>query len=70
MCSVAKDTAAGIVTYGTDLLDPDFSGVARAAGLHGARVESAEDLEPALREAFAHDGPALVDVSVTRHELS
>jgi pyruvate dehydrogenase (quinone) len=28
--------AAGIVTYGTDLVDPDFAGIARAAGLLGA----------------------------------
>ena len=31
--------AAGIVTYGTDLDNPDFAGIARAAGLFGARVE-------------------------------
>ena len=29
--------AAGIVTYGTDLVNPDFAGIARAAGLFGAR---------------------------------
>ena len=31
--------AAGIVTYGTDLDNPDFAAIARAAGLFGARVE-------------------------------
>ena len=62
--------AAGIVTYGTDLDNPDFAGMARAAGLFGARVEKAGDLEDALREAFGHDGPALVDVRTVRHELS
>jgi pyruvate dehydrogenase (quinone) len=29
--------AAGIVTYGTDLDNPDFAGIARATGLFGAR---------------------------------
>ena len=62
--------AAGIVTYGTDLDNPDFAAIARAAGLFGARVEKAGDLEDALREAFAHDGPALVEVATARHELS
>jgi pyruvate dehydrogenase (quinone) len=62
--------AAGIVTYGTDLVDPDFAAIAQAAGLYGARVESSDDLERALREAFDHEGPALVDVRTARHELS
>jgi pyruvate dehydrogenase (quinone) len=62
--------AAGIVSFGTDLLDPDFTGIARAAGLFGARVEKASDLEDALRAAFAHDGPALVDVRTARQELA
>ena len=62
--------AAGIVTYGTDLDNPDFAGIARSAGLLGIRVEEASELEGALREALGHDGPALVDVRVTRHELS
>jgi pyruvate dehydrogenase (quinone) len=62
--------AAGIVTYGTDLDNPDFAGIARSSGLLGMRVEEASELEGALREAFGHDGPALVDVRVARHELS
>jgi pyruvate dehydrogenase (quinone) len=62
--------AAGIVAYGTDLVNPDFAGIARAAGLFAARVEQASDLDDALREAFAHDGPALVDVATARQELS
>lgn len=62
--------AAGIVNYGTELKNPDFAAQARAAGLLGARVERAEELEDALRAAFAHDGPALVDASTARQELS
>jgi len=61
--------AAGIVTYGTDLVDPDFAGIARAAGLFGAWVEKADELQDALQAAFAHDGPALVDVRTAREEL-
>ena len=62
--------AAGIVTYGTDLDNPDFAGIARAAGLFGVRVDKAGQLEDALTEAFGHDGPALVEVATTRQELS
>jgi pyruvate dehydrogenase (quinone) len=62
--------AAGIVTYGTDLDNPDFAGIAQAAGLFGVRVQNAGDLEDALRAAFSHDGAALVDVRTDRHELS
>jgi pyruvate dehydrogenase (quinone) len=62
--------AAGIVSFGTDLADPDFSGIARAAGLFGARVEKASELDDALRAAFTYDGPALVDVTTARQELA
>ena len=62
--------AAGIVTYATDLDNPDFAGIARAAGLFGVRVDKAGDLDGALREAFGHDGPALVEVATARQELS
>jgi len=62
--------ADGIVTYGTDLTNPDFAEIARAIGLFGARVEKAGDLEDALRAAFAHDGAAVLDVRTARQELS
>jgi pyruvate dehydrogenase (quinone) len=62
--------AAGIVNYATGLDNPDFAGIARAAGLFGATVERADELEGALQAALAHDGPALVDVHTARQELS
>lgn len=62
--------AAGFVSYGTDLVNPDFAKLAESAGIQGARVEKPEGLRPALERAFAHNGPALVDVIVNRQELS
>ena len=62
--------AGGIVNYATDLENPDFAGIATAAGVFGVRVEHAADLEGALSAAFAYDGPALVDVHTARQELS
>jgi pyruvate dehydrogenase (quinone) len=62
--------AGGIPTYGTDLDNPDFAEMASAAGLYGARVDKADQLEDALMEAFIHRGPAVVDVATTRQTLS
>ncbi|MGV0784584.1 ubiquinone-dependent pyruvate dehydrogenase [Mycolicibacterium sp. XJ775] len=62
--------AAGIVTFGTDLVNPDFAAVAQAMGMFGRRVTEPGELERALTDAFAHDGPALVDVHTARQELS
>lgn len=62
--------AAGIVTFGTDLVNPDFAAVASSMGVFGRRVTEPGDLEGALTDAFAHDGPAVVDVITARQELS
>jgi pyruvate dehydrogenase (quinone) len=37
--------SAGFVTYGVDLDNPDFAGIARAVGLLGVRVEQVDQLE-------------------------
>jgi hypothetical protein len=60
----------GHAPYGTDLDNPDFAGMAKSAGLFGATVAKADELEDALRAAFGHDGPALVDVHTARQELA
>jgi pyruvate dehydrogenase (quinone) len=62
--------AAGLVDYGTDLVNPNFAKLAESADIFGARVEKPEELRPALSNALAHDGPALVEVLVNRQELS
>ncbi|WP_124711711.1 ubiquinone-dependent pyruvate dehydrogenase [Mycolicibacterium nivoides] len=62
--------AAGIVTFGTDLVNPDFAAVAQAMGMFGRRVTEPADLERAVADAFAHDGPAVIDVHTARQELS
>lgn len=62
--------AAGIVAFGTDLYEPDFSKIADGAGILGLRVEDPADLRAALSKAFEYDGPALVEVLTARQELS
>jgi len=62
--------AAGIVNYATELDNPQLAEVAAAIGLWARRVERPGDLEEALKGAFAHEGPALVEVMTARQELS
>jgi pyruvate dehydrogenase (quinone) len=54
------------VRFGQPL--PDYAAWARAAGGFGVHIEKPGDLAGALEEAFAHDGPALVDVAVDPNE--
>jgi pyruvate dehydrogenase (quinone) len=61
--------AAGFLNVGTDLDNPDFAKIAEAAGIKGVRVENPETLKGALQQAFAHNGPALVDVVTAGMEL-
>lgn len=62
--------AAGIVNFGTELVNPSFAAVARAMGMHGERVDQPDRLPHALSEALEAPGPALVEVMVARQELS
>lgn len=62
--------ATGFLQHGTDLENPNFAKLAEAAGLLGVRVEDPENVRPALQQALAHDGPALVDIAVNRQELA
>jgi pyruvate dehydrogenase (quinone) len=62
--------AAGLLTSGTTLDNPDFAQMARAIGIHGVRVEDPAEIPDAVRGALAHDGPALLDVVVNRQELA
>ena len=61
--------ATGFLDVGCDLKNPNFAAMANAMGIKGFRVERPQDLKGALAEAFAHDGPALVDVVSTSEEL-
>jgi pyruvate dehydrogenase (quinone) len=62
--------AAGILDYGTNLENPDFTRIAEGAGLLGLRAETADQVAPMIAQALEHDGPALVEVLVSRQELS
>ena len=62
--------AAGIVDFGTDLHNPDFAKMAESVGLLGLTAGTADQVRPMLTQALAYDGPALVEIPVSRQELS
>jgi pyruvate dehydrogenase (quinone) len=62
--------AAGLLEFGTDLHNPDFAKMAEAAGLLGLTADTPDQVRPMLTQALRHDGPALVDVRVSRQELA
>ncbi|MBN8290850.1 ubiquinone-dependent pyruvate dehydrogenase [Rhodobacter sp. NTK016B] len=59
----------GLLDSFTGLDNPDFAKLAEVCGLKGWRVETAGQLEGAMSEWLAADGPALLDVRVNRMEL-
>ncbi|WAJ29376.1 ubiquinone-dependent pyruvate dehydrogenase [Antarcticirhabdus aurantiaca] len=65
-----EQKAAGYVDANVSLQNPDFGAVAREMGFFGARVTRSDELESVLRQAFAHDGPSLVDVVTETLELA
>jgi len=53
---------------GTPLLGPDFVKVAEAYGIAGLRVTEPEQVAPAIAEAMAQPGPALIDFRIAQEE--
>ncbi|HEX3789639.1 MAG TPA: thiamine pyrophosphate-dependent enzyme [Pseudonocardiaceae bacterium] len=61
---------AGLPEFGTELHNPDFAAVATALGLTGVRIEDPAQLADGVRQAFAVDGPVLLDVLTNPDEVS
>lgn len=61
--------AHGFLDVGCELENPNFAAMAQAIGIKGIRVENSSDLAVALKEAFRHPGPVVVDVVSERQEL-
>ncbi|MEN1976086.1 pyruvate dehydrogenase [Cellulomonas olei] len=60
----------GLPSFGTDSPAIDYAAVAQAMGIPAVRVEDPTRIRTALREAFSHDGPALVDLVTDPRALS
>jgi pyruvate dehydrogenase (quinone) len=65
-----EQRAAGFLSTGTELKNPNFAAMAETIGIRGIRVEQPGEVETAIADALAHDGPVLVDAVVNRAELS
>jgi pyruvate dehydrogenase (quinone) len=61
--------AGGFLPTGTRLDNPDFASMAESMGIYGVRVEDPGQLRSAISTAFAHQGPAVIDVLTDRQEL-
>ncbi|KVH13131.1 acetolactate synthase [Burkholderia anthina] len=71
---ILRDDAFGMIRWKQEnmnfpdfamtLQNPDFVSYAQSYGAHGHRVESADDLEPLLRECFASPGVHVIDVPI------
>jgi pyruvate dehydrogenase (quinone) len=62
--------AAGILDFGTDLHNPNFAKMAEAAGILGLRAETPDQVRPMIEQSLRHEGPVLLEVVVSRQELS
>lgn len=60
----------GLPDYGTDVHDVNYAEVAGAIGFHGERVTEPSRLRGALQEAFAYNGPALIEIMTDPNALS
>src|SRR5580698_7889547 len=63
--------SVGLPAYnkGIEFPNPDFAALARACGGHGFTARKPDELNEALRAAFAIEGPAIVDAVVASDEL-
>lgn len=60
----------GFPDFQTDHAAVNYAAIAEAIGITAFRVEDPADLERALADALAHDGPALVDIVTDPDALS
>jgi acetolactate synthase-1/2/3 large subunit len=63
-----KQAVDGFADFGMSFGNPDFVALARAYGIRGSRVDSAEGLAPALEAAFAGGGMHLITVPIDYSE--
>jgi thiamine pyrophosphate-dependent acetolactate synthase large subunit-like protein len=63
--------SVGLAPYraGIEFPNPDFAALARACGGCGFTARKPNELKGAIKEAFAVDGPAVVDAVVVANEL-
>jgi pyruvate dehydrogenase (quinone) len=65
-----EQKSTGFLSTGTELDNPDFAAMAQAVGVRGIRLEDPSQVDSAIADALAHEGPVLVDAVVNASELA
>jgi pyruvate dehydrogenase (quinone) len=60
----------GLPDHETDMVNPDFALVAQAMGFKGMTIDDPDQVEAGLTQAFAHNGPILVNVKTDPNALA
>ena len=60
----------GLPDNETDMINPDFALVAQAMGYKGVTVSQPDDVEIAIANAFAEDGPVLLNIMTNPNALA
>lgn len=63
MMEKSRMLKANLNPSSSELANPDFAAIATACGGLGLRASSLSELKPALQQAIAHPGPALISIS-------
>ncbi|GGE66691.1 pyruvate dehydrogenase (quinone) [Pedobacter psychrotolerans] len=60
----------GLPDNETDMINPDFALVAQAMGFKGVTISKPEDVEIGIANAFAEDGPVLLNIMTNPNALA
>ena len=63
-------SALGLTNEGVDFRQVDFAAMARSVGAQGTTVDTEDQLDAAIDQAMAADGPFVVDVRIDASEAS
>ncbi|RKR85042.1 pyruvate dehydrogenase (quinone) [Mucilaginibacter gracilis] len=61
---------AGLPDWQTEMVNPDFAAVAKAMNIKGVTVNDPDDVKQAIQEAFAFNGPVLINVMTDPNALA
>lgn len=61
---------AGLPDWQTDMANPDFAAVAKAMNIKGVTVNDPDDVKQAIQEAFAFNGPVLINIMTDPNALA
>jgi pyruvate dehydrogenase (quinone) len=64
-----EQKSSGFLDTGTTLKNPNFAAMAQSIGVRGIRLEDPGEVETGIADAFANDGPVLIDAVVSRMVL-